>query len=81
MTPEQLRQRFEKAGSVARSDGDYPIVWAKRYGKGRVWYSTFGHLEQTLDDARVQQMYIGAIKWALGFDRCDLAPPLFELNS
>ncbi len=60
-----------------RTDGDYPIVWAKKYGKGRVWYSTFGHLEATLDDARVQQMYIGAIKWALGLTDADITPRPF----
>jgi type 1 glutamine amidotransferase len=63
-----------------RTDGDYPIVWAKKYGKGRVWYSTFGHLEATLDDARVQQMYIGAIKWALGLTDADITPHPFPGN-
>jgi type 1 glutamine amidotransferase len=72
-TAEQVRQRFEKLAAL-RSDEDYPIVWAKKYGKGRVWYSTFGHLEQTLDDARVQQMYVGAIKWALGLVDADITP-------
>ena len=61
-------------------DGDYPIVWCKKYGKGRVWYSTFGHLEATLDDARIQQMYIGAIKWALGLTDADITPRPFPGN-
>ena len=52
-------------------------MWAKKYGKGRVWYSTFGHLEATLDDARIQQMYIGAIKWALGLIDADITPRPF----
>lgn len=72
-TPEQYRQHFEKLAAL-RTDGDYPIVWARKYGKGRVWYSTFGHLEQTLDDARIQEMYIGAIKWALGLVDADITP-------
>lgn len=70
---EQYRAHFRKLAAL-RTDGDYPIVWAKKYGKGRVWYSTFGHLEETMDDPRVQRMYIGAIKWALGLVDADLTP-------
>ena len=28
---------------VHRTDGDFPLVWAKNYGKGRVFYSALGH--------------------------------------
>jgi type 1 glutamine amidotransferase len=76
ISPERYKANFERLAAL-RSDGDYPIVWAKNYGKGRVWYSTFGHLEQTLDDARVQQMYIGAIKWALKLQDADITPHPF----
>jgi len=72
-TDEQSRKVFERLAAL-RTDGDYPIVWAKKYGNGRVWYSTFGHIEQTMDDPRVQQMYIGAIKWALGLVDADITP-------
>lgn len=49
---------------VHRKDGDFAVAWAKMYGKGRVYYSTLGHVEENWDDSRVQQMYVGAIKWA-----------------
>jgi uncharacterized protein len=77
---EQLQANLKRLAAL-RSDGDYPIVWAKQYGKGRVWYSTFGHLEATLDDARIQQMYIGAIKWALGLTDADITPRPFPASS
>jgi type 1 glutamine amidotransferase len=35
------------------------------YGKGRVFYSTFGHADETWDDPRVQKMYVEAIRWAM----------------
>jgi uncharacterized protein len=76
---DQLQANLKKLAAL-RTDGDYPIVWAKKYGKGRVWYSTFGHLEETLDDARIQQMYIGAIKWALGLTDADITPRPFPGN-
>ena len=80
ISPERRRAQFEKLAAL-RKDGDYPIVWARNYGKGRVWYSSFGHLEETLDDARVQQMYIGAFKWALRLQDADIAPRPFPGKS
>jgi type 1 glutamine amidotransferase len=71
---DRARQGFDKAASMRRPDGDMPIVWAKNYGKGRVWYSSFGHEEVSLDDPRVQKMYVGAIKWALGLADADITP-------
>ena len=33
---------------VHRKDGDFAVTWAKMYGKGRVFYSTLGHVEARL---------------------------------
>ncbi len=50
---------------IHRTDRDFPVAWAKMYGKGRVFYSTFGHAAETWDNPAVQKMYLEAIKWAL----------------
>jgi type 1 glutamine amidotransferase len=52
----------------------YALAYAKMYGKGRVFYSSLGHAPATWDDPRVQQMYLGAIKWALGLVDADITP-------
>jgi len=44
------------------------------YGKGRVFYSTLGHVEQNWDDPRIQKMYVEAIKWAMGLVNADVTP-------
>jgi type 1 glutamine amidotransferase len=62
---------------VHRTDGDYPLVWAKMYGKGRVFYSSLGHAAATWDNRDVQQMYFEAIKWALGMTDGDVTPRPF----
>lgn len=59
---------------VHRTDGDFPQAWAKSYGKGRVFFSAIGHAAETWDDARVQTMYLEAIKWALGLTEADVTP-------
>jgi len=63
-----------KNPQVHRKDLDFAVAWAKMYGKGRVYYSTLGHVEQNWDDSRLQQMYMGAIKWAMGLVDADVKP-------
>jgi len=45
--------------------GDYPLAWAKMYGKGRVFYGSFAHSSETWDVRNIQQMYFEALKWAM----------------
>ena len=65
---------YAKAQQLHRTDKDFPVAWSKSYGKGRVFYSTFGHAPETWDDPRVQKMYLEAIKWALGLTSGDTKP-------
>lgn len=51
---------------VKRTDKDFAVAWSKMYGKGRVFYSTLGHTNESWNDPDVQKMYFEAIKWALG---------------
>jgi uncharacterized protein len=57
-----------------RADKQFPIIWAKNYGKGRVYYSTLGHREESWDRKDVQTMYLEAIKWAMGLTNADITP-------
>jgi uncharacterized protein len=58
---------------------DFPLAWAKTYGKGRVFYSSLGHGNEVWDNRDVAQMYFEAIKWSLGMTDGDATPrPLPE---
>ena len=59
---------------VHRTDRDFAVAWAKMYGKGRVFYTTLGHVEANWDRADMQTMVTGAIKWALGLVDADVTP-------
>jgi uncharacterized protein len=59
---------------IHRTDRDFAVAWAKMYGKGRVFYSTLGHPRENWDDLRLQDMYVGAIKWAMGLVDADVTP-------
>lgn len=65
---------YAKAQQLHRTDKDFPVAWSKNYGKGRVFYSTFGHAAETWDDPRVQKMYLEAIKWTLGLTSGETTP-------
>jgi uncharacterized protein len=59
---------------VHSPNGDFPLAWAKMYGKGRVFYSSLGHADKTWDDPDVYHMYFEAIRWALGLTDADITP-------
>jgi len=71
---DETKLDYGKAQNLHRTDKDFPVAWSKSYGKGRVFYSTFGHAAETWDDPRVQKMYLEAIKWALGLTTGDTNP-------
>ena len=52
-------------------NADFPLAWWKMYGKGRVFYSSFGHAPETWDNRNVAQMYYEAIRWALGLTEAE----------
>lgn len=56
------------------TNGDFPLAWAKTYGKGRVFFGSFAHASRTWDDPDVYHMYFEAIKWALGMTDGDATP-------
>src|SRR5450756_715831 len=63
-----------KGPLVHHQDPDFPLAWAKMYGKGRVYYSALGHDPSTWDDRAVQEMYFEAIRWALKLEGADISP-------
>src|SRR4051795_4035728 len=70
--------KMPKNADVHRTDGDFPLAWAKNYGKGRVFYSALGHASATWDNPDVYRMYFEALKWSLGLTDGDATPRPFR---
>lgn len=51
---------------IRRKDHDFPLVWAKNYGKGPVFVSLLNHSIDSWDNPVLQKMYLEAIKWSMG---------------
>lgn len=60
----QVLMRLD-AASVGAS-GDYPLVWAHRFGSGRAYYNALGHFPATWRDSRFQTQLLAAIRWTGG---------------
>jgi type 1 glutamine amidotransferase len=59
---------------VHRTDRDFAVTWAKMYGKGRVYYTTLGHVQNNWDNPEFQKMLIEAIKWTTGITCAGITP-------
>ncbi len=59
---------------VHRKDKDFALTWVRNYGKGRVFYSALGHREEVWDRKDIQQMWLEAVKWAMGMTPGDATP-------
>ena len=66
--------RVDKSLARDPNDKEVPIAWAKTYGKGRVFYSTLGHSDESWDNPLVQRMFFDALRWALGLVDGDAKP-------
>ena len=60
------RWRFSPHGKAKqRSDGDFVVSYTKTYGKGRVFYTSFGHDHRAFCDERLAHMLLG-LQWTMG---------------
>jgi len=51
---------------IKRTDGDFPVSWVKRYGKGRVFYTSLGHNKEIYWNPVILQHYLDGLQFALG---------------
>ena len=52
----------------------YPVTWARRQGKGRVFYTALGHRDDVWANPLFQSMLAGGIKWASGLASAAVKP-------
>jgi uncharacterized protein len=51
---------------VARVHGGGPLVWWRRYGRGRVFYDGLGHFPGTWSEPHQRRLVADGLRWALG---------------
>ncbi|MFO0908406.1 MAG: ThuA domain-containing protein [Isosphaeraceae bacterium] len=53
---------------------NYPETWARRHGKGRVFYTSMGHREDVWANPKFQELLTGALAWVTGKVDAEVAP-------
>src|SRR5262245_58418704 len=62
------------ADGVNRTDGDFALSWIRNYGKGRVFYSAFGHFPESFTRDPIRTMLFQALLWLTGQLDLDATP-------
>ncbi len=52
-------------GKGTREDNDYALCWCHRYGKGRVFYTAFGHFKETWGQEWLRKHLLEGILWTM----------------
>lgn len=52
----------------------YPATWARKHGRGHVFYTSMGHWEEVWTGEIFQQIVMGGLAWAVGNVDADVAP-------
>ena len=68
------------APGVHRTDGDFALAWVRNYGKGRVFYSAFGHFPESFTQEPIRTMLLQALLWLTGQIDLDATPALAPLR-
>lgn len=51
---------------IRRKDNDFALAWVKSYGRGRIFYTSFGHRTELYWNPRLLQFYLDGIQFAAG---------------
>jgi uncharacterized protein len=55
---------------------NYPATWARKHGKGRVFYTSMGHRDDVWQSEIMRDVLVGALAWVLGRVDADVSPNL-----
>ncbi len=59
---------------------NFPMTWARNYGKGRVFYTSMGHREDVWQSPAYQGLLLGALAWATGKVEVNIEPNIHKVT-
>ena len=59
---------------INRKDNDFALAWVKSHGRGRIFYTSFGHRADLFWDSQMLRFYLDAIQFATGDLEAPTAP-------
>jgi len=58
----------------------FPATWARKHGKGRVYFTSLGHREDVLTNPTCKKIIVGGFGWALGNVEADVTPNIEKVT-
>lgn len=58
----------------------FPMTWARMHGKGRVFYTSFGHRDDIWTNPDVRRIICGGMAWAMGNVEVDVTPNIDKVT-
>ena len=58
----------------------FPATWARKQGKGRVFYTSMGHREDVWTSPIFEQVVLGGFSWALKHVEADVTPNIDQVT-
>lgn len=68
------KSALERSDVRRRPDNDYAVSWVRRFGGGRVFYTSFGHDERAWLNGPTLKHILGGIQYALRDISTDESP-------
>jgi type 1 glutamine amidotransferase len=59
---------------------NFPITWARAFGKGRVFYTSMGHREDVWENPMYQALLLGALGWSTGLVEASIEPNIRQVT-
>jgi type 1 glutamine amidotransferase len=59
---------------------NFPMTWARSFGKGRVFYTSMGHREDVWENPKYQGLLLGALAWATGRVDANIEPNIKQVT-
>jgi len=69
-----LAQDTKAMNGIMYQRPPYPATWARMHGKGRVFYTSMGHREETWNSPWFQDLLMNGLGWTLGTVDADVTP-------
>ena len=73
-------KKEHKVDKFLNSRPPFPQTWARKQGKGRVFYTSFGHVHDVWTNAFVQGLVLGGFAWAMRNAEADVAPNIEKVT-
>ena len=68
-------------GKIRPEENDYPVSWVRPYGKGRVFYTSFGHDTRAWTTEQTLRHIFAGLAFASGDLSADMAQPGVDLET